>query len=87
MVMEIFGERMIGRDFRSGGFSEYMVKDLGMGLDVVEEDGEKVVVLPGAGLLKQLFSGMVANGDGKLGTQGLITAIERINGKRTQNPV
>ncbi|MFS7979045.1 putative 2-hydroxy-3-oxopropionate reductase [Helianthus anomalus] len=87
MVMEIFGERMIGRDFRPGGFAEYMVKDLGMGLDVVEEDGEKVAVLPGAGLSKQLFSGMVANGDGKLGTQGLITVIERINGKRTPNPV
>uniref|UniRef100_A0A5B7B079 Putative oxidoreductase ykwC n=1 Tax=Davidia involucrata TaxID=16924 RepID=A0A5B7B079_DAVIN len=81
MVMELFGERMIGRDFRPGGFAEYMVKDLGMGIDVVEEDGDKVVVLPGAALSKQLFSGMVANGDGKLGTQGLITVTERINGK------
>lgn len=81
MVMELFGERMIGRDFRPGGFAEYMVKDLGMGLDVVEEDGGEVAVLPGAGLCKQLFSGMVANGDGKLGSQGLVTVIERINGK------
>lgn len=81
MVMELFGERMIGRDFRAGGFAEYMVKDLGMGVDVVEEDGEKVVALPGAALSKQLFCGMVANGDGKLGTQGLISVIERINGK------
>lgn len=81
-VMDIFGERMIERDFKPGGFAEYMVKDLGMGLDVVEEDGDKVTVLPGAALSKQLFSGMVANGDGKLGTQGLITVVERINGKR-----
>jgi 3-hydroxyisobutyrate dehydrogenase len=82
MVMELFGERMIGRDVRPGGFAEYLVKDLGMGVDVVEEgEDEKVVVLPGAALCKQLFSGMVANGDGKLGTQGLITVIERINGK------
>ncbi|XP_009368640.3 probable 3-hydroxyisobutyrate dehydrogenase-like 2, mitochondrial [Pyrus x bretschneideri] len=82
MVMELFGERMIGRDFRPGGFAEYMVKDLGMGVDVVEEsEDERVVVLPGAALCKQLYSGMVANGDGKLGTQGLITAIERLNGK------
>ncbi|XP_062030423.1 probable 3-hydroxyisobutyrate dehydrogenase-like 2, mitochondrial [Rosa rugosa] len=81
-VMELFGERMIERDFRPGGFAEYMVKDMGMGVDVVEEgEDEKVVVLPGAALCKQLFSGMVANGDGKLGTQGLITAIERLNGK------
>ncbi|KAK7846291.1 probable 3-hydroxyisobutyrate dehydrogenase-like 2, mitochondrial [Quercus suber] len=82
MVMELFGERMIGRDFRPGGFAEYHVKDLGMGVDVVEQDDdEKVVVLPGAALCKQLFSGMVANGDGKLGTQGLITVIQRLNGK------
>ncbi|KAK3016310.1 hypothetical protein RJ639_007290 [Escallonia herrerae] len=80
MVMELFGERMIGRDFKPGGFAEYMVKDLGMGVDVVEE-GEEVVALPGAALCKQLFSGMVANGDGKLGTQGLVTVIERMNGK------
>lgn len=82
MAMELFGERVIGKDFRPGGFTEYMVKDLGMGVDVVEEDEDKrVVVLPGAALCKQLFSAMVANGDGKLGTQGLITVIERINGK------
>ncbi|KAG6709730.1 hypothetical protein I3842_06G147600 [Carya illinoinensis] len=82
MAMELWGDRVIGRDFRPGGFAEYMVKDLGMGVDVVEEgEDESVVVLPGAGLCKQFFSGMVANGDGKLGTQGLITVIERINGK------
>lgn len=82
MVMELFGERMIERDFKAGGYVEYMVKDLGMGVDVVDgQESEKVVVLPGAALCKQLFSGMVANGDGKLGTQGLITVIERINGK------
>ncbi|KAK6156966.1 hypothetical protein DH2020_011214 [Rehmannia glutinosa] len=74
MVMELFGKRMIDRDFRPGGFAEYMVKDLGL----AEE--EEAVVLPGAALSKQLFSGMVANGDGKLGTQGVITVIERING-------
>ncbi|KAJ8573502.1 hypothetical protein K7X08_010013 [Anisodus acutangulus] len=28
MVMELFGERMIGRDFRPGELTEYMVKDL-----------------------------------------------------------
>lgn len=77
MVMELFGERMIGRDFKAGGFAEYMVKDLGM---VVEDEDDKVVALPGAALSKQLFSGMVANGDAKLGIQALITVLERING-------
>ena len=80
-AMELFGGRMIGRDFRPGGFAEYQVKDLGMGVDVVEDgSGAAAVVLPGAALCKQIFSSMVANGDGKLGTQGVITVIERING-------
>ncbi|KAG6789109.1 hypothetical protein POTOM_005195 [Populus tomentosa] len=82
MVMELFGGRMIDRDFKAGGFAEYMVKDMGMGVDVVEEsEDERVPVLPGAALGKQLFAGMVANGDGNLGTQALITVIERLNGK------
>ncbi|XP_031383161.1 probable 3-hydroxyisobutyrate dehydrogenase-like 2, mitochondrial isoform X2 [Punica granatum] len=77
-VMELFGERMIEKDFKPGGFAEYMVKDLGMGVDVVEGgEDEKVAVLPGAALGKQLFSAMVANGKGTLGTQGLISVIDR----------
>lgn len=80
MVMELFGERMINKDFKPGGFAEYMVKDLGMGVDVGAEEGGEVVVLPGAALSKQLFASMVANGGGKLGTQGLISVIEKING-------
>ena len=45
-ALEIFGERMIERDFRPGGFAEYQV----------------------------------ANGQGKLGTQGVISVIQNING-------
>jgi len=72
---------MIEGDFRPGGFTEYMVKDLGMGVDVVEGgNDDDVVVLPGASLWKQLFTSMVANGQGKLGSQGVISVIERING-------
>ncbi|KAL5789777.1 hypothetical protein ACOSQ2_004665 [Xanthoceras sorbifolium] len=81
MIMELFGERMMERDFRPGGFVEYLVKDLGMGMDVAEDtEDERVTALPGASLCKLLFSAMIANGDGKLGLQGLITVIERLNG-------
>lgn len=81
-AMEIWGDRVIKGDFRPGGFAEYMVKDLGMGLE--DGDGEEAsspAVLPGAALCRQLYQAMVANGDGKMGTHGLITVIERINGK------
>ncbi|KAK2384485.1 6-phosphogluconate dehydrogenase family protein [Trifolium repens] len=79
-ALEIFGERMINGDYKPGGYAEYQVKDLGMGVNFVEGDDNKVVVLPGASLAKQIFTGMVANGDGKLGGQGVISVIERING-------
>ncbi|KAJ0009853.1 hypothetical protein Pint_32865 [Pistacia integerrima] len=80
-VIELFWERMIEKDIRPGGFAEYMVKDIGMGMEVVEEsEDERVAVLPGAALGTQMFSAMVANGDEKFGTQRLIFVIERING-------
>lgn len=80
-IMEIFGERMIERDMRPGGFVEYLVKDYGMALDSVEESEiERVTSLPGTALYKQLFGAMIANGDSKLGIQGVLTVIERLNG-------
>ncbi|XP_073006608.1 probable 3-hydroxyisobutyrate dehydrogenase-like 2, mitochondrial [Typha latifolia] len=79
-VMEIFGERILERDFKPGGFAEYLVKDLGMGLERGGGGPEEMVVLPGGALFQQLYLGMVANGDGKMGMQGLITVFERMNG-------
>ncbi|KAL9246149.1 hypothetical protein vseg_019722 [Gypsophila vaccaria] len=38
MAMELFGKRMIERDFKPGGFVEYMVKDMGMGVNFIEGD-------------------------------------------------
>ena len=33
MVMELFRVRMIERDFKLGGFTEYTVEDMGMGVN------------------------------------------------------
>ncbi|XVE93231.1 hypothetical protein REPUB_Repub01dG0172600 [Reevesia pubescens] len=69
MAIKLFGGRMIEKDFKPGGFVEYMVKDLRLGVDIVKEDEDgKVVVLHGVALCKQLFSAMVANRDEKLCT-------------------
>ncbi|CAE5963762.1 unnamed protein product [Arabidopsis arenosa] len=70
-VMRLFGEMMVMRDYKATGFAEYMVKDLGMAAEAA---------MPGAALSKQLFTGMVANGDGKLGIQGVVSVIRRLNG-------
>jgi 3-hydroxyisobutyrate dehydrogenase len=79
-VMDVFGGRLLRREFASGGSVRYIVKDLGMALEVGDGGEEEVNVLPGAALYRQMFSAMVANGDGDLSLQGLITVIERLNG-------
>lgn len=56
-----------------------IVKDLGMALEVGDGQ-EETNVLPGAALYRQMFTAMVANGDGDLSLQGLITVVERLNG-------
>ncbi|CAD6271189.1 unnamed protein product [Miscanthus lutarioriparius] len=78
-IMDIFGERLLRREFASGGSVRYIVKDLGMALEV-GDGGEEANVLPGAALYRQMFSAMVANGDGDLSLQGLITVVEHLNG-------
>lgn len=83
-VMELFGERMIRRDFRPGGFAEYLVKDLGMAISSSSSSNDALslmaaAALPGTALFHQLYLAMVANGDGKLGSQGLISVLQRIN--------
>lgn len=45
----------------------------------VGDDEEETNVLPRASLHRQMFSAMVANGDGDLSLHGLNTVIERLN--------
>ncbi|KAL6618769.1 hypothetical protein ACP70R_033908 [Stipagrostis hirtigluma subsp. patula] len=80
-VMDIFGGRVLSREFESGGAVRYIIKDLGMALEVGDGQ-EEANVLPGAALYRQMFSAMAANGDGGMSLQGLITVIERLNGVR-----
>ncbi|TVU20298.1 hypothetical protein EJB05_36502, partial [Eragrostis curvula] len=80
-VMGIFGDRVLRREFMSGGPVRYIIKDLGMALEV-GDDQQDANVLPGAALYRQMFSAMAANGDGDMCLQGLITVVERLNGIR-----
>lgn len=83
--MDIFGTRAVNRDFTSGpGSACYIIKDLGMALEVGDgqEEEEEATALPGAALFRQMFSAMAANGDGDLCVRGLITVVERLNGIR-----
>ncbi|EMS52820.1 putative oxidoreductase yfjR [Triticum urartu] len=81
--MDIFGTRAVSRDFASGpGSARYIIKDLGMALEIGDgqEEEDEATALPGAALFRQMFSAMVANGDGDLCVRGLITVIERLSG-------
>ena len=57
---------------------KYFIEGFGNGLHVLQENEDdetlKVTALPGAAFTKLLFSGMVANGDAKLGFQGLVSS-------------
>ncbi|XP_020159750.2 probable 3-hydroxyisobutyrate dehydrogenase-like 2, mitochondrial [Aegilops tauschii subsp. strangulata] len=81
-VMDIFGTRAVNRDFASGpGSARYIIKDLGMALEIGDgQEEDEATALPGAALFRQMFSAMVANGDGDLCVRGLITVIERLSG-------
>ncbi|KAL6848929.1 hypothetical protein ACP4OV_021512 [Aristida adscensionis] len=80
-VVDIFKDRVVRREFATGGAVRYMVKDLAMALEVGDGQ-EEANALPGAALFRQMFLAMVANGDGDMSLQGLITVIERLNGMR-----
>ncbi|GAB4847855.1 hypothetical protein Ancab_026916 [Ancistrocladus abbreviatus] len=80
-VLELFGLRITVGDYRPAGFAEYLVKDLGTVLDFVEGGtDEEVLVMPGTALSKDLYTGLVAKGEGKLSAHALIKVLERING-------
>ncbi|CAN6452984.1 unnamed protein product [Victoria cruziana] len=78
-VGELFGSRIVQREFESGGMVEYMVKDLGLAME--EEDGQPAVVLPGAAIFRQIYTAMVAQGNGKMGLHGVVTLLEQLNGR------
>ncbi|KAE8809828.1 putative protein ycf23 [Hordeum vulgare] len=63
----------------TGGAMRYIIKDLGMALEVGDGQEEEANVLPGSALYRQMFSAMAATGDGELCLQGLITVVERPN--------
>lgn len=75
-AMELYAKRILKRDFAPGGFVDYLIKDLGIALVECRRMG---LALPGAALAQQLYLSLKAHGDGTLGAQALILALERMN--------
>jgi 3-hydroxyisobutyrate dehydrogenase len=69
--------RIVADDLDPGFYVEHFVKDMGIVLDECRRTG---LALPGLALVHQLYTALVAQGDGRLGTHALIRALARLNG-------
>ncbi len=74
--LDIYGPRLLARNFEPGFYVEHFIKDLGIAL----AEGEKMnLSLPGLALTKQLYEAVRAQGYGRKGTQALLLALEQIS--------
>lgn len=74
--LDLYGSRILKRDFEAGFYVNHFVKDLGICLRECQNMG---LALPGLALAQQLYVSLQAYGEGDLGTQALILALERLN--------
>ncbi len=74
-MLEHLGPRMLARDYSPGFFVDLQLKDLRL---VAEVARRLSLPLPGTAVCEQLFRAVSAAGDGKRGTQALITALQRL---------
>lgn len=75
--LNIYGPRILKRDFEPGFYVEHFVKDLEICLKESEKMGLK---LSGLELAHKFYKTMIDDGLEKKGTQGLMLAIEKLNG-------
>jgi 3-hydroxyisobutyrate dehydrogenase len=76
-VMQVLGPKMVSHDFAPGFMVKLQQKDLRL---VMEAACELQVSVPGAMLANQLFTSVEAAGGGDLGTQALVTVLEKLAG-------
>lgn len=74
--LDLYGHRILKRDFEAGFYVNHFVKDLGICLKECQNMG---IALPGLALAQQLYVSLKAHGGGNLGTQSLILVLEKLN--------
>ncbi|KAM3135267.1 hypothetical protein pb186bvf_012565 [Paramecium bursaria] len=72
----VLGLRMVQGNFQPGFYVEHFIKDLEI---AINEANRANLALPGLALVKQLYHALAAQGGGRLGTQALILALEKLN--------
>jgi 3-hydroxyisobutyrate dehydrogenase len=70
------GTRMIANNFDPGFFVEHFVKDMGIAL---AEARRMNLALPGLALAYQLYTAVIAQGDGRKGTHALQLALAKLS--------
>ncbi|CAN4111126.1 unnamed protein product [Withania somnifera] len=80
--LDLYGSRILNRDFEPGFYVNHFVKDLGICLRECQNMG---LALPGLALAQQLYLSLKAHAEGDLGTQALVLALERINNLSLQS--
>lgn len=75
--LDIYGARLLARNFEPGFYVEHFIKDMGIALAEAERMN---LCLPGLGLAKQLYESVRAQGYGRKGTQALLLALEAMSG-------
>ena len=75
-VFNHLGPKAAAGDHAPGFMIEHMSKDLGIALQEAERMG---LQLPGLGLARRLYAGLLRHGHGKEGTQALVLALEDVD--------
>jgi 2-hydroxy-3-oxopropionate reductase len=74
-LLDVYGQRMIERDFEPGVFVRLLRKDVHLALEMARElDAPTPVVA----LVAQLLNGLVAEGDGELDASAVVKLYERL---------
>lgn len=74
--LDLYGPRLLRRDFEPGFYVEHFIKDMGIALEEAKRMG---IVLPGLALANQLYLSVKALGYGRKGTQALLLALEHLS--------
>ena len=74
--LNVYGPRILNRDFEPGFYVEHFFKDMGIALEESKKMGLK---LQGLDLAINLYKYMIDEGLGKKGIQGLYLALEKLN--------
>ncbi|QDU88018.1 2-hydroxy-3-oxopropionate reductase [Pirellulimonas nuda] len=72
-----YGPRIVANDLQPGFYVEHFLKDMRIAL---QEAARMKLALPGLGLAQQLYTAMEAQGDGRLGIQGLQVVLAKLSG-------